>query len=144
MQLPETETCSFGLYQTVEEYIVSSSILPLTRTALSRNPWIPVSGAIPPHMFELLAIVAHHLPNLTGCDTPIPGVPLTTRQPSKYSWMSSNLTPQHRVPFFGTHDLTKIGQSLICMGSSTQNTTCRITWQHGPILYNDHIGSTYE
>ena len=78
------------------------------------------------------------------CDTPIPGVPLTNRQPSEYSWMSSNLTPQHRVPFSGTHDLTKIRHSLLCMGSSTQNTTCAITWQHDPILYNDHTGSTYE
>ena len=78
------------------------------------------------------------------CDTPIPGVPLTTRQTSEYPWMSSNPTPHHRVPFFGTHDLTKIGQSLLCMGSSTKNTTCIITWQHGPILYNDHTESTYE
>ena len=78
------------------------------------------------------------------CDTPSPGVPLTTRQPSEYSWMSSNATPQYRVPFSGTHDLMKIGQSHLCMGSSTKNTTCTITWQHGPLLCNDHTGSTYE
>ena len=68
-----------------------------------------------------------------GCDTPIPGVPLTTRQPSKYPWMSSNPTLNHRVPFFGTHDLTKIWQSLLSMGSSTENTTCTIymsTWSN--------------
>ena len=66
MQLPETETGSFGLYQAVEEYTVSSPVLPLTRTALSRNPGNPVSGAIPPHMSGLLPMVAHHLPDLTG------------------------------------------------------------------------------
>ena len=47
-----------------------------------------------------------------ACDTPIPGVPLTTRQPAEYSWMSGYLTP-----------LTKIRQSLFCTGSSTQGTT---------------------
>ena len=37
------------------------------------------------------------------CDTPIPGVPLTTRQPSEYPWMSSNPTPHHTIvsPFSG-------------------------------------------
>ena len=42
MQLPETETGSSGMYRAVEEYTVSSPVLPLTRTALSRNPRIPV------------------------------------------------------------------------------------------------------
>ena len=46
----------------------------------------------------------------THCDTPKPGGPLTTRQPAKDLWMSGNPTLHHRVPFFGTHDLTKIGQ----------------------------------
>ena len=40
------------------------------------------------------------------------GGPLTTRQPAEYSWMSGYPTP-----------LTKIGQSLLCTGSSTQGTT---------------------
>ena len=43
MQLPETETGSSGLYRSVEEYTVSSPVLPLTGTALSQNPGIPVS-----------------------------------------------------------------------------------------------------
>ena len=47
------------------------------------------------------------------CDAPFPGGPLTTRQAAEYSWMSGNLTP-----------LMKIGQSLLCTGSSTQGTTC--------------------
>ena len=47
MQLPETETGSSGLYWAVEEYIVSSPLLPLTRTTLSRNPGIPISGGNP-------------------------------------------------------------------------------------------------
>ena len=47
------------------------------------------------------------------CDAPIRGCPLTTRQPAEYSWMSGNPTL-----------LTKIGQSLFCMGSFTQGTAC--------------------
>ena len=47
MHLPETDTGSSAPYQGVEEYIVSSSIPPLTGTALSRNPGIPVSGGNP-------------------------------------------------------------------------------------------------
>ena len=66
MQLPETDTNSSGLYWGVEEHTVSYSFLPLTGTTLSRNPGIPFSGAIPPHMSGLLAMVAHHLPSLTG------------------------------------------------------------------------------
>ena len=49
------------------------------------------------------------LRNISNCDAPKPGGPLTTRQPAEYSWMSSNPTP-----------LMKIGQSLLCTGSSTQ------------------------
>ena len=47
MQLHETETGSSGLYRVVEEYIVSSHVLPLTGTKLSKNPRIPVSGGNP-------------------------------------------------------------------------------------------------
>ena len=47
MQLPETDTGSSGLYWGVEEYTVSSHVLPLTRTRLSRNPGIPVFGENP-------------------------------------------------------------------------------------------------
>ena len=43
------------------------------------------------------------------CDAPNPGCPLTTRQPMEYSRMSGDPT-----------SLTKIGQSLLCTGSSTQ------------------------
>ena len=43
------------------------------------------------------------------CDALKLGVPLTTRQPAEYSWMSGNPTP-----------IMKIGQSLLCAGSSTQ------------------------
>ena len=42
------------------------------------------------------------------CDAPKPEDPLTTRQLAKYLWMSGNPTP-----------LMKIGQSLLCTGSST-------------------------
>ena len=44
MQLLETETSFSGLYRAVEEYIVSSPVLPLIGTELSYNPRIPVSG----------------------------------------------------------------------------------------------------
>ena len=47
MRLPETDTGSSGLYWGVEEYIVSSPVPQLTRTTLSRNPGIPVSGGNP-------------------------------------------------------------------------------------------------
>ena len=47
MQLPETDTGSSGLYWVVEEYTVSSPVLPLIGTALSRNLGIPVSGGNP-------------------------------------------------------------------------------------------------
>ena len=47
MQLPETETGSSSMYRAVEGYIVSSHVLPLTGTALSRNPRILVSGGNP-------------------------------------------------------------------------------------------------
>ena len=66
MQLPETDTGSSGLYWAVEEYIVSSPVLPLTGTVLSRNLGIPVSRGNPSSLSGLLAMVAHHLPNLTG------------------------------------------------------------------------------
>ena len=45
------------------------------------------------------------------CDASKLGGPLTTHQPIEDSWMSGNPTPHHCVPFFGTHDLKKIGQS---------------------------------
>ena len=48
-------------------------------------------------------------------------------QPAEYSWMSGNPTP-----------LTKIGQSLLCTGSSTQGI------KHVPTINNDHIGSMCE
>ena len=72
------------------------------------------------------------------CDAPFPGGPLTTHQPAEYSWMLGNPT-----------SLTKIGQSLLCMGSSIQDTTCpnilrrphrvhmrvkMATWAHASIL----------
>ena len=56
----------------------------------------------------------------TTRDAPKPEGPLTTRQPAEDLWMSGNPTPHHRVPFSGTFDLTKIGQSLLCTRSSTQ------------------------
>ena len=51
-----------------------------------------------------------------NCDAPKPGGPLTTRQPAEYKWMSGYPTP-----------LQKIGQSLLCTGSSTQLQNLRIT-----------------
>ena len=77
-------------------------------------------------MIGINPTVASHKMNIipmdklvSQCDPLIPRVPLTTRQPAEYSWMSSNPTPHLHVPFSGTHDLPKIRQSLLCMGSST-------------------------
>ena len=86
----------------------------------------------------------------TLCDTPKPGGPLTTRQPAEYKWMSGYPTP-----------LQKIGQSLLCTGSSTQiqnmytpaytcpkqSNICNIypnmsknaSWAHKPILIKSII-----
>ena len=50
---------------------------------------------------------------LSSCDASKPGGLLTTRQPAEYSLISGYPTP-----------LTKIEQSLFCIGSSTQGTTC--------------------
>ena len=47
MQLPETDNGSSGLYWAMEECTVSSPILSLTGTALSRSPGIPVSRGNP-------------------------------------------------------------------------------------------------
>ena len=60
------------------------------------------------------------------CDAPKPGGPLTNRQPAENLWMSGNPIPHCCAPFTGTHNLTKIGQSLLYTGSSTQNTTYTI------------------
>ena len=46
---------------------------------------------------------------VSGCDALKPGGPLTTRQLVEYKWTSGYPTP-----------LQKIGQSLLCTGSSTQ------------------------
>ena len=62
-----------------------------------------------------------------NCDALNSEGPLTTSQPVEYSWMSSNPTT-----------LTKIGQSLLCTGSSTQGT------KPVPTIYNDHTRSTCE
>ena len=47
MQLPEIDTGSSDLYWGVEEYIISSPVLPLIRTASSQNPGILVLGGNP-------------------------------------------------------------------------------------------------
>ena len=75
------------------------------------------------------------------CDVPKPEGPLTTRQTAEYKWMSGYPTP-----------LQKIGQSLPCIGSSTQlqnlhilsqtiqymqynpNMSKNASWAHKPIL----------
>ena len=69
-----------------------------------------------------------HLPlvefayNNSYCDAPKPGGPLTTRQPAENKWMSGYPTP-----------LQKIGQSLLCTGSSTQLQHLHIPVPNNPI-----------
>ena len=53
---------------------------------------------------------------LITCDAPKPGGPLTIRQPAEYEWTSGYPT-----------SLQKIGQSLLCTGSSTQLQNLHIT-----------------
>ena len=57
-------------------------------------------------------------------DAPNPRVPLITLQPTKFLWISGDPIPHCCVPFIGIHIFTKIGQSLLYSGSSTQHTTC--------------------
>ena len=45
----------------------------------------------------------------TCCDDPNPGVPLTTRQPAEFMWISSDPIPHCCAPFIGIHLFTKIG-----------------------------------
>ena len=80
-------------------------------------------------LLEIFERERHHeiLLTVKNCDAPNPKGPLTTSQPVEYSWMSGNPTP-----------LTKIGQSLLYMGSSTQGT------KPVPTIYNDHTRSTCE
>ena len=56
------------------------------------------------------------------CDAPKPGGPLTTRQPAEYKWMSGYPTP-----------LQKIGQSLLCTGSSTHLQNLHLPVPNSPI-----------
>ena len=48
------------------------------------------------------------------CDTPNPGVPLTTRQSAEFLWISGDPIPHCCVPFIRSHIFPKIRQSLIC------------------------------
>ena len=41
------------------------------------------------------------------CDTPNPGVPLTTRQPAEFLWILGDPIPHCCVPFIGIHIFTK-------------------------------------
>ena len=60
----------------------------------------------------------------TQCDVPNPGVLLTTHQPAKFLWISGDPIPHCCVSLIEIHIFTKIEQSLLYLGSSTQHTTC--------------------
>ena len=75
--------------------------------------------------YRLLIHASRKVKKVLQCDSPKPGGPLTNYQPAKNLWMSGNPIPHCCVPFTGTHNLTKIGQTLICTGSSSKNTTYR-------------------
>ena len=74
---------------------------------------------------KLLELIHYDLGDLkqTMCDAPKPGGPLTTRQPVEYKWRSGYPTP-----------LQKIGQSLLCTGSSTQKRYLHIPVPNSPII----------
>ena len=55
----------------------------------------------------------------TMCDASNSGVPLITRQPVGFLWISSDLIPHCCVLFIGIHIFRKIGLSLLCSGSFT-------------------------
>ena len=77
-------------------------------------------------LFPLLRTIgcSTRSPSCTSYDDPNLGVPLTTRQPMEFLWISSDPIPHCCVPFIEIHIFKKIGQSLLCSGSSTQHTTC--------------------
>ena len=58
------------------------------------------------------------------CDTPNLWVPLTTHQPAEFLWILGDPIPHCCVLFIRIHIFIKIGQNLLCSGSSTQHTTC--------------------
>ena len=72
-------------------------------------------------------VAKYEVSSIQSCDAPKLGGLLIIRQLEKYSWMLGNPT-----------QLTKIGKSLLCTGSSTQGT------KPVPIINNDHTESTCE
>ena len=98
-------------------------------TSASRHSCVINGGWIraPVHLLCVDFIIPLFMTFSTSVTPQNRGVSLITRQPAEYSWMSGNPTP-----------LMKIGQSLLCTGSSTQGTKLVLT------IYNDHTGSTCE
>ena len=55
-------------------------------------------------------IIVPHSSSITvvaKCDTPNPGVPLTTRQPAEFLWILGDPIPHCCIPFIGIHILKK-------------------------------------
>ena len=94
--------------------LISDQKLEVRYVPTELQPTDFLTKALPQARFMMLRsklIMSDSMPSLR-CDAPKSGGPLTTRQPAEYSWMSCYPTP-----------LPKIGQSLLCMRSSTQGTT---------------------
>ena len=67
---------------------------------------VPGCRARPRWSRELIYSV-HDRPTTKNYDTPNPGVPLTTRQPVEFLWISGDLIPHCCVPFIEIHIFTK-------------------------------------
>ena len=104
-----------------------------------QNPWNPSpvtflfkdEGSLTTHPLSC------HPYRVFGCDTPNPGVLLITRQPvescgfrvTRYHMVVSHLS--------GSKFPQKMGQSLLCSGSSTQHTTY-ITVFHKSLIQHSY------
>ena len=60
--------------------------------------------------------------------------PLIIHQLMESLWILCNSILDYCVPFIGIHNITKIGHSLLCTGSSIQNPTCTIIQSHDPFM----------
>ena len=81
---------------------------------------------------------------LSLCNAPKSEGPLIIHQPTESLWISCNSIPRRCVPFTWICNLTKIGHSLLCMGSSTQNPNYTIIQSHdlSGAQYNTMITSS--
>ena len=65
-------------------------------------------GFMPSHSLAPVMIPQIWVVTMCACNAPNPGVPLTTRQPLEFLWISGDPIPQCCILFIGIHIFTKI------------------------------------